>query len=123
MEWQAHAPRDVYRLVNLLETGYLKKSSDLEPAPNAEPFTVCHRASYGDTDFRYLPHDNVATCAINCINICRSMPKNKEVRNCFTTVAEEVANDFNQTYPTAWFLQEASPEHEGTISRVTNDFL
>ena len=47
------------------------------------------------------------------------MLENQKVRNAFT----EIAKSYSQTYPTAWFLQEASPEHEGVMNRVTDDFL
>ena len=123
MASQAFASPDIYGLV-IKHVPEMTKPTDpkyceLKQADNAEIFTICHRAVGGETNLWYLPNDNTATCVINSINICLAMLRNEEVRNAFT----EIAASYSQTYPTAWFLQEASPEHKGDMNRVTDGFL
>lgn len=92
----------------------------LELAQDPNSFTICHRGLEGETNFRYTQdNDDTATCVINSINICRAMLRNPEVRSAFT----KIAASYSQTYPTAWFLQDASPERKGGMNRVTDDFL
>ena len=113
MALQGSAPTDAYQFANYLKTVEPKSRSNSEPADNAKSFIICHRDDSAERDFRYS-HDNpVAVCVTNCINLCRSMLENHEVRNAFTTIAE----DYSQKSAIA------CPEHEGDMSRVTDDFI
>lgn len=123
MASQTPAPPDVYNIVikhvDMMVKPMDQKYCELKQADNAKDFTICHRALGGETNLRYLPEDNTATCVIKSINICLAMLRDQQVRNALT----EIAASYSQTYPTAWYLQEASPKHKGDMNRVTDDFL
>ena len=122
MASQEPALPDIYELVNRVDIWGPEKTGQprvLELAHDAESFTICHRALEGETNFLYAHNEDTATCVINSINVCRAMLRDPEVRNAFT----KIAASYSQSYPTAWFLQEASPEHKGDINRGTDDFL
>ena len=107
-------PLNVYQLVNRLDIRKPSRGPVLEPAKDAESFTICHVGADGATDFRYSPDDNVAICVIRSINICRSMLKNEDVQKAFRAFAEEVGKNWTETYTDPW---------KSRISDATNDFL
>ena len=113
MALQRPASPDAYKFVNYLKAVKPMQSSDLEPADNAKSFIICHRNDSPERDSRYSHHDDVAVCVTNSINICRSMLEDQKVRNAFTAIAK----DYSQTSPIA------CPEHEGDMSRITDDFI
>lgn len=86
---------------------------------NAKSFTICYRDDTGRSLFLYPPDDNVATCVIRCINLCREMLENQTVRDAFTNLAE----NFSKTHPNAWYFRELIPEDKGNLKFVTTVFL
>ena len=88
-------------------------------ASDANDYHIYHINQDGKLVGKFKHTDDKATCLIDSINIAQGMLKREEVKSALI----QIATEFCEVFPTAWFLLQEQGTQEEKIDNLVRQFL